>query len=292
MSAAPARRKLRVGLTDPEGPFSRNVRALFREHDVPVSAFVPLAMEESAGKLSEIDGEPAYFQVPRRETVGDLDLLVLSGSSADETCRQLAGSEGVLLFDLDLHPPAATGLRLLLGSLPEPPSFASFNLLLPAAELGNTAVEELFEQAADSLNFRPTKSGVLEGRLAFNTIRDSPAVRLEKAVSASLRSEFGAFPIRVVLARAGMFHGYCGAGFLRFRDGDEAGRAVAALAKSRALSIEKKPGSATPAAAVENPALLLEPPNVEGADVSIWFAFDGLALAAGAVLDLGRSLLG
>jgi hypothetical protein len=278
-------------MTDPEGPFSRHVRALFREKDVPVSAFVPLATEEAEGKLSQLDGEPAYFQVPRRETVGDLDLLVLSGSGADALCRGLATSENVPVFDVETHPAAATGIRLILSVLSEPPTDASFNVLLPAAELGNVAVEELFEQAGDSLNFRPTKSSALEGRLAFNTLRDSASRRLEKTVRTSLKAEFPGCRLQVVLARAGFFHGYCGAGFLRFDAEKSAARAAASLSRNPAISVGRKAGFASPAAAVEASALFLELPEVEGPDVSTWFAFDGLALAAGSVLDLARSLL-
>src|SRR4029079_11459030 len=96
----PARpRAVRIGMTDPDGPLARHLRDLVHESDIPVSRFVPIGGEEDAGRLSEVDGEAEYRVAPSRETIGDLDLLVLGGSEVDAEALKLARENDVAVFD-------------------------------------------------------------------------------------------------------------------------------------------------------------------------------------------------
>ena len=64
------------------------------------------------------------------------------------------------------------------------------------------------------------------------------------------------------------------------------------MRRSAEISVGKAPGSASPAESVEHSTLTADPPFVEGHALTVWFAFDGLALAAGAALAAARARLG
>ena len=222
-------RRLRVGLTDPEGLFARQVREVFHQSHISVSRFVPLGTSGQDGKLSEIDGEAEFLRTPSRETIADLDLLILAGSSADAECRRLAGENGIPTYDSEQTPLAAQGCAAVLSALDPLPSSASFTVLLPASEAGRRGIEELFAQAGDSLNFRPTEAPVFGARLAFNLFRDSVTESLEAAACSSLEERFPPTAISVLCARVGVFHGYAASASLRFSSEAEAKSAIRQL---------------------------------------------------------------
>ena len=288
--AAPAR-KLRVGLTDPSGPFARQVREVFHENSIPISRFVPLGTPSQDGKLSEIDGEAEFLQAPGRETVGDLDLLVLGGSAADGESRALAAEHGIAIFDLAEDPPAAAGCAEILAAAGLTPVAAAFTILLPASERGNAGIEELFAQAGDSLNFRPTQAPLFGERLAFNAFRDAATTSLEDSVRAALEARFSPCTVSVLCARVGLFHGYAGGATLQYTSDADAKAAVRNLTSSDTLTASEKPGGASAAAAVEDPRVVMDPPVARDSRVSVWFAFDGLDLAARGALRVANRLL-
>ncbi len=285
-------RKLRVGLTDPSGPFARHLREVFHKNSVPVSRFVPLGAAAQDGKLSEIDGEAEFLQAPSRETIGDLDLLVLSGSPADAESRILASQNGIPVFDLEETPPAAQGCAEILSSSAPLPAAAAFTVLLPASEKGAAGIEELFAQAGDSLNFRPTQTSLFGERLAFNLFRDGSTLSLENTARTALERRFTPCAVSVLCARAAVFHGYAASVSLQYSTEAEAKSAIRHFASSRSLSIAPSAGGASTAAAVEEPRIVLDPPIQAGPRVSIWFAFDGIDLAAKGALRAASGLLG
>ena len=93
----------------------------------------------------------------------------------------------------------------------------------------------------------------------------------------------------VIGARAALFHGYAGSALLRFTDISAAQAGDARLRADPAIVSGAMPGAASPAGAVEDSEIRIDPPTLAGDALSVWFAFDGLALAARAVLD--RALL-
>jgi hypothetical protein len=281
-------KKLRIGLTDPEGPLARHLRDVFSGSDVAVSRFVPLGPEETAGSLRALDEEAEIFVAPSRETVGDLDLLVLGGSPVDEESRRLAGEHDVPVWDLADSPAAALGCGAILeGAAPES---AVFTLLVPAAEEGTPGIQELFRQTGDAMNFRDTESAVFGNRLAFNLLRDAKTDALDRRVEAHLARRFPSSPAMVVAARAALFHGYAGSAVLRFADAAAAQRAAARLAGSPGIVAGKAAGASSPAAAVEGSGVDIDPPSVVGDTMTVWFAFDGLALAAEEILNRARRI--
>ncbi len=288
----PAERKLRIGLTDPKGPLARQLRETFHESAVPVSRFVPLGHSEEAGKLWEIDGEAEVLQGPSPESIADLDLVILAGSPADAECRALASAAGIPTYDIAEEPPAAEGGAAILAALEQLPVDASFTILLPASEAGTGGVEELFAQAGASLNFRPAETAVFGERLAFNAFRDRATESLEAAVQSSLERRFSPCRISATCARIAVFHGYAGSALLRFGSDREAKDAIRRLGAAPELSRAPSPGGASVAAAVEEPRVILDPPSLASERVSVWFAFDGLALAAKAALRTARRLPG
>jgi Semialdehyde dehydrogenase, dimerisation domain len=284
-------RKLRIGLTEPAGFFARQVREVFRENSVPVSRFVPLGTPEEDGRLSELDGEAAVLQAPSRETIGDLDLLILAGSPADPECRVLAARLEIPVFDVEQTPAAAQGCAAILSASDPLPVVAAFTVLLPASEKGMGGIEELFAQAGDSLNFRPTQAPVFGSRLAFNLFRDAATASLEGSIRIALEERFSPCTISMLCARAGVFHGYAASARLQFATAAEANNATRQFAASPELSLSEAPGGASTATAVEDSRILFDPPIQAGSSVSIWFAFDGLALAARGALRAVSGLL-
>jgi hypothetical protein len=282
-------RALRIGMTDPDGPLARHLRDLVHESDIPVSRFVPIGTEEEAGRLSEVDGEPEYRVVPSRETIGDLDLLVLGGSPVDAAARELARENDVAVFDAAAAPPSALGCAALIAACA--PVFAAFTLLLPAAEAGTQGIQELFQQTSDALNFRDTAADVFGGRLAFNLFRDARTQDADRQVARYLAERFPECRTSVIAARAALFHGYAGSARMRFADGAAAKAGAAALGRGSGIALSARPGGASPAAAVAEASVRIDPPIVEGDELTVWFAFDGLTLAARAALDPVRALL-
>jgi hypothetical protein len=276
-------------MTDPDGPLARHLRDLVHESDIPVSRFVPIGGEEDAGRLSEVDGEPEYRVAPSRETIGDLDLLVLGGSSVDAEALRFARENDVAVFDASAAPPAALGCAALIAACA--PAAAAFTLLLPAAEAGTKGIEELFQQTGDALNFRDTAADVFGGRLAFNLFRDKRTQEADRQVAGYLAERFPACRTSVIAARAALFHGYAGSARMLFADAAAAKAGATALAKSAGVTVSPRLGGASPAAAVAGATVLVDPPLVEDAALTVWFAFDGLTLAARAALDPVRALL-
>ena len=276
-------------MTDPDGPLARHLRDLVHESDIPVSRFVPIGTEEEAGRLSEVDGEPEYRVVPSRETIGDLDLLVLGGSPVDAAALQLARENDVAVFDAGAAPPAALGCAALIAACA--PASAAFTLLLPAAEAGTPGIQELFQQTSDALNFRDTAADVFGGRLAFNVFRDPGTEAADRRVAAYLAERFPACRTSVIAARTALFHGYAGSARMRFADPAAAKAGAGALGHSPGIAVSARPGGASPAAAVAEASVRIDPPIVEGDGLTVWFAFDGLTLAARAALDPVRVLL-
>ncbi len=292
--AGPAKtpRKFRIGLTAPESPLSREIRATFHRNRFPVSRFVPLGGPADEGRLSEIDGEATVLETPSRETIADLDFLILSGSASDAAAASLARENNVPDHDATAVPAAAEGCSALLGGLSPAPLGAALALLLPAAEESDRGVQELFSQAGDALNMRATASAVFGDRLAFNLLRDSRTESLENRIRPELARLLGeGCALSLVCARAGTFHGYAGAVSLRFGSPAEARSARESLARNRALSLGEKAGHATPARAAESEEILVDPPQISADTLSLWFAFDGLALAARRAFAAARSRL-
>lgn len=279
-----------MGLTDPQGPLSRHLRDVFHQSELPVSRFVPIGVEKDAGKLHEIDGETEIFVPPARETIADLDILVLAGSPIDEIARAIAVENAIPLYDASAAPAAALGCGALL--LATDPQSAFFTLILPAAEEGTEGIQELFQQAGDALNFRDTQAPIFGIRLAFNLFRDAKTAAMDRRIQAYLAAAHPDGNASVVTVRGALFHGYAGMARLAFAGGAAAAAAAERLRGSPAIVVGKAPGFASPAVAVEDSRILADPPAVAGDALTVWFAFDGLALAARAALDTARALLG
>ena len=281
-------RTIRIGMTDPDGPLARHLRDVVHESGLPVSRFVPIGIEKEAGRLSEVDGETEWVVAPSRETIGDLDLLVLAGSTVDADALRLARDNDVAVYDAAAVPPAALGCAAILAAAPPP--FATFTILLPAAEAGTDGIQELFEQTGDALNFRETRATVFGGRLAFNLLRDARTAAADETIEAYLSGRFPATRVRVVEARGALFHGYAGSAFFRFDDEASAAQAAGAIRRAPGLVAAGEPGGASPAAAIEDEGVRIDPPSVSGDTVTVWFAFDGLTLAAREALVRIRAL--
>jgi len=276
----------RIGLTDPQGPLSRHVRDVFHASDLPVSRFVPIGVETDAGKLYEIDGETEIFVPPARETIADLDFLVIAGSPIDATARALAGENEVPVFEAAAVPAAALGCDVILSAAP--PVSAAFTLILPAAEEGTEGIQELFRQAGDALNFRDTRAPIFGNRLAFNLFRDGRTAALDRRIEACLRERHPDAAVSATSIRGTLLHGYGASARLVFADAGKALEAADRLRASRDVGVGKKPGAASPAVVVEDSKMAADPPEVDGAALSLWFAFDGLALCAEAALAAAR----
>lgn len=118
--------------------------------------------------------------------------------------------------------PASIGLAHLLAPLlPLGPAAVSATAVLPASTFGQSALDELLDQARDLLSFKTsTEFDLLPGPLAFNLLdADAAAIAretaqvLEDLVLEDLGAESGgatgsdAPPISVAAVNAGVFHG-------------------------------------------------------------------------------------
>jgi len=128
--------------------------------------------------------------------------------------------------------------------------------------------------------------------LAFNLFRDARTAEADRRVEAYLVERFPGTGASVMEVRGALFHGYAGSALLRFADAAAAREGAAALLRAPGIEVSPETGGASPAVAVEEAGMRIDPPVVHEESVTVWFAFDGLTLAARAALDAVRALLG
>lgn len=230
-----------------------------------------------------------------RVPAGATAIVASHGASAGDGAPALAGiGAGSAAGPTLLVPhPAAVGTALLLARL------APFGLraahavaILPVSRGGAPAIEALFDETRDLLNFKVKTGAAARGQVAFNL---APAADDAADVARQARQTLGVeFPLSVQLLAAGVFHGVGLSLHVELeRPGDER-ELRRALAGDPRLELARKPATVSPAALAGSDRLVVgelrRGPAPES--LQLWAAFDnivrGSALSAS---ELAEELL-
>jgi aspartate-semialdehyde dehydrogenase len=256
----------RVGIVNPLTLVGTEIQTILRERSFPLAKTVLLATGESAGALTEADGEPAYVQPVSDAELEDLDLVFFCGPAADSR-EWLQHAEDDNFVAIDLTQPstvedgrlavAGVNLEQIDGSdrivvSPHPVAIpialvlhqvarlarielCTATVVQPASEFEQVGVEELAQQTISVLNIQSVPKSVFDRQLAFNLY---PALEHnEEFIVAQIR---GLIDVRTQLAllitQGTIFHGHTFSLFvktdeeLEIRDVEESLRANAAIA--------------------------------------------------------------
>jgi aspartate-semialdehyde dehydrogenase len=304
--------RLHAGIFGPRAVIADELRAALRRSRLPLASIENFGLLGQEGALLAIEGEPTVIHALTPAAAGGLDVLYLCERDS-ENLAAAALPKDALIIDLSGAEPSGSdgrvgGGRARVIRLPHPettvvaavaraaPKAAlralSVAILLPAAELGAEALEELLEQARSMLNFQEPPGRLFPAPLAFNTFRDAGTGDLETRIAREAAAILQ-IPCHVTVARSGIFHGSTYAFFLHFGSAARAEAAVRALRTRRDIRVGRKPGGATPrAAAAAASGILCDPPKREGTTVRLFATADSLrfGLAAPAVAETQRWL--
>jgi aspartate-semialdehyde dehydrogenase len=254
---------LPIALVEPTSLLGRDVKAALKERAFPASKIHLFHQaSQEGGILAEDDDEVAFVAPLTPDALEPCAVAFLCGP-ADGTARFLATrTDSCLAIDLSgargsgpLAVPSEAGAprplppgKVLVA--PHPVAFvlaeaiATVDALVPvgdgtaaidrpASELGKAALDELFAQAVALAAFRPVPKDVLGTQGAFNAWRPADSDSFEGRVADDVAALLGRpFPLGVLSARTGVFHGH----FLRLelRLSADAPPAAAVLAAFRA----------------------------------------------------------
>ncbi|MDX1583073.1 MAG: Asd/ArgC dimerization domain-containing protein, partial [Thermoanaerobaculia bacterium] len=114
--------------------------------------------------------------------------------------------------DLIISPhPVTTALALVLAPIADkvPIELCTATVLLPASEMDQRGIDEMFEQTVAVLNVQSPPHDVFDRQVAFNLYPDPGASGIEEYVSSQLDHLFDdRVPVSVQFLRGGTFHSY------------------------------------------------------------------------------------
>ena len=228
----------RVGIVNPLTLVGTEIQTILRERSFPLAKTVLLATGESAGALTEADGEPVYVQPVSDDELEDLDLVFFCGP-AEESREWLQRADDLNFIAVDLTQPstiddprlavAGVNLEQLDGServivSPHPVAIpitlvlhqvarlarvelCTATVVQPASEYEQVGVEELAAQTISVLNIHSVPKTVFDRQLAFNLY---PALEQnEEFIVAQIR---GLVDVRtqvaLLITQGTIFHGH------------------------------------------------------------------------------------
>ena len=211
----------RVAVVGPLSPFGQRVRALLDQSDqqvLPVTELKLFDGQPNPGSvLTQFEDQVLVTQALDSDLFPSLDVMFVGENTSPEVLAEAvaAAGQGVLTLAAGGQlqaPVAAAGLNekflpedarlfglpdgasILLGKVLEALG-AAFEVeqahgtvMLPASELGETAVRELHEQVVQLLNFGEPPTDVIGEQLAFNLLAP-PAGKDKTEESKEARSE-------------------------------------------------------------------------------------------------------
>ena len=235
----------RVGIVNPNTPFSLRVRELLADGHIPVKELKLFSYGADEGsELTEFHDEVLVTQVLDADLLPSLDLCFFSSNDSDILNRiaSEAAEKGVvssvdsavdleaplLLQGLTIKEPFQSPLfavprmaSFLLGTIMErlktvtriKQSIAT--VLLPAVERGEEGAEELHKQVVSILNFSELPERVFRGPLAFNVKIAGYGMQSQKLAEAVSKeaSRIAGLPncLTVSLLQVPVFHAYSAA---------------------------------------------------------------------------------
>ncbi len=191
--------------------------------------------KDEVGTLSEVRGRPALVTALEEDSFEKVDVAFLFGPMAEAAADpgDHPPRTTIILTAPDAGPgdghpvvigieegqlpagqpllsphPAVIGLAHLIHGLARfEPKVAAATVFQPASILGKEALEELFEQTREVLNFEPPTKKLLSRQFAFNIFdAGDPGGPLEQQLARVLEPQ--RLDLSIAVLRAGIFHGY------------------------------------------------------------------------------------
>jgi aspartate-semialdehyde dehydrogenase len=257
----------RIGVVNPLTLVGTEVQTILRERSFPLAKTVLLATGESAGTLTEADGEPAYVQPASGAELEDLDLVFFCGP-AEESREWLQRAEEDNFIAIDLTQPstveearlavAGVNLEQIDGServivSPHPVAIpialvlhqvarlakielCTATVVQPASEFEQAGVEELAQQTISVLNIQGVPKTVFDRQLAFNLY---PALEHnEEFIVAQLRALIDArAQVALLITQGTIFHGHTFSLFVKTEEELEISDVKDSLAANAAIAL-------------------------------------------------------
>lgn len=320
---------LRVALVGADTLLGREIRDVL-ETRIPGSSITPFAPNAEGG-FGEEEGEAVYVQPFTADVVAQQDAVLLAGSEegAQKAYASASGS-GALIVDcsgfLETFNPSALTAPLLQGPVrPQPhlavlahPAAAALALVLvrlskqhaiqaaiahvfePASERGKLGLNELHQQIASLLSFKPLNKEVFDAQVSFNMLSKygeqaplqllSVEEQIARQTRVLLKESGGSAPAPSIrLIQAPVFHGYSISLWVHFADEVTPGAIAEALASAQ---IDVRTGDHEPPTNVEaagQSGLVagdIRPDKNQPRAAWIWITGDNLRLTADACVDL------
>jgi aspartate-semialdehyde dehydrogenase len=201
--------------------------------------------------------------------------------------------------------PAAIALALMLSRIHQahPIRHSVVQVFEPTSERGKAGINELQQQVAALLSFRPLEKKVFDSQIAFNllarygddsleTLQDIEA-RINRHLTTLLRGVVPAPSLRLI--QAPVFHGYSFSLWIEFESRPSATALAEALASAdidvRGDDVEP-PANAGVAGQSGVTAGVIEPDSSHPRGMWLWAVADNLRLVAEAALEAGGNVLG
>ncbi|MEM1182486.1 MAG: hypothetical protein AAGM22_29330 [Acidobacteriota bacterium] len=256
---------------------------------------------EEVGGLADIGGAAALIGAVEEGSFDTVDVVFLCGHSDDlvasippsAICIVVGGAGGlletdgqVLISGVNLHAlergrplisphPAAVGLaHLLKPILSLNPSWVAATAVLPASSFGADALDELFEQTRDLLNFKTTTEFTrLPGPLAFNLL-DAEAGTMKREVESALGESSP--PLSVAAVYGGIFHGLGLSLHVSFDDAPEAQMLEETMESSPTIAFAADPHLVGPKDVAGRDEILIADLRRTGSAYTLWAVLDQL----------------
>ena len=259
----------RVGIVNPLTLVGTEIQTVLRERSFPLAKTVLLATGESAGALTEADGEPAYVQPVSDVELEDLDLVFFCGPPAGnhewierhredkfiavDLSQPSMSEEGTLaIAGVNLHD--ATGQTLIVSPHPvtipialilhqieglSPIDLCIANVVQPASEFEQAGVEELAQQTISVLNIQSVPKSVFDRQLAFNLY---PALEHnEEFIVAQLRGLVDVrTQIALLITQGTIFHSHTFSLFVKTDEELEIADVAASLRANAAIALPEE----------------------------------------------------
>jgi len=333
----------RVAVVSPLSPFGQRVRVLLDqtgEQPLPVIELKLFDGVPNAGStITQFEDEVLVTQALDPDLFPSLDVIFIGEDTSPEVLAEAtrAAAQGVLTLvaggQLEA-PVAAVGLNdsflpegarlfgvpagasILLGKVLEALSAAfevkeaQATVLLPASELGNTAVEELHQQVLQLLSFGAPPTKVIGEQLAFNLLGPSdeggggkeiqPELTVAREVCALAGLEENRVSVSLLLAP--VFHSYAASLWVRLAEATTMAEVVAALGKRTDLDTNRRyqapdgpPRVVSPAAVAGSKRVHVGAVRPDGRSEGgfwLWLAADSISVdSAQNALELATRLL-
>jgi aspartate-semialdehyde dehydrogenase len=187
-----------IALVGGETLLGREVRDVLGETALGQQLRLVAGVEDEAGTLTEVGGNPAFLAKLDPEAVGDAAVVILAGS-AESSKQAIEVNPSALIIDLTyaaehdpaarirapqvesadyevdhggpqvVAHPAATAIAMVLKRLDAnyPIMRAVVHVFEPASELGVAGIEELQQQTVNLLSFQPVPKKIFDTQLAY-----------------------------------------------------------------------------------------------------------------------------